>query len=87
MKRKTKRVIMLLALSLILVSAFALPILAADGDTSDVASIMETGLTSMKNDVLGIIAIALPIALGIFAIFFGVRKGISMLRGVSGGGH
>jgi len=60
--------------------AAAVPAFAA-GD--DVTTMMETGLNSMKSDVLGIIAVALPIALGIFAIFFGVRKGIAMLRGVA----
>jgi len=80
MKRKIRSVLTALAGAVMSVTAIAIPAFAA-GD--DVTTIMETGLNSMKTDVLGIIAVALPIALGIFAIFFGVRKGIAMLRGVS----
>ena len=86
MKNRIKRIISLLAVALVIVSAFALPVFAADGDTSDVTALMESGLNSMKSDVMSILMIALPIALGIFAVFFGVRKGIAMLRGVTGGG-
>jgi len=78
-----KKRIATLMLAVSAVVALAIPAFAA---TDDVTDIMSTGLTAMKTDVLGIIAVALPIALGIFAIFFGVRKGIAMLRGVSGGG-
>ena|GEM_PF-4534540 len=76
MKKRIASILMAIAALM----AAAVPAFAA-GD--DVTTMMETGLNSMKSDVLGIIAVALPIALGIFAIFFGVRKGIAMLRGVA----
>jgi hypothetical protein len=66
------------------VIALAIPAFANTAGT-DVTDIMSTGMNSMKDDVLKIIAIALPIALAIFALFFGVRKGIAMLRGVAKG--
>ena len=78
-----KRILSVIAITAVLVSTFAFPVFAADGDTGDITAIMQTGLDSAKADVLSIISVALPIGLGIFALFFGVRKGIAMLRGVA----
>jgi type IV secretory pathway VirB2 component (pilin) len=77
-----KRILSFLVVAVVLASALALPAFAAAGGT-DITDIMDDGLTAMKGDVLSIIAVALPIALGIFALFFGVRKGIQMLRGTT----
>jgi hypothetical protein len=46
---------------------------------------MTEGFDKLRTDLLPIIGIALAAGLGIFAIFFGIRKGISLLRRVSGG--
>ena len=67
-------------MAMVALVALAVPALAVD---LDVASMMETGMGTLKSDVLSIIAVVLPVALGIFIIFFGVRRGIAMLRGVA----
>jgi hypothetical protein len=44
---------------------------------------MTTGFSSVKDSVVSIASAALPIALGIFALAFAVRKGMSFFRSVS----
>jgi len=78
-----KKALIALAVAAVLVATFALPVFAATGDS--VADIMKDGFDNLKTELLPIIGIALAAGLGIFAIFFGVRKGISLLRKVSGG--
>jgi hypothetical protein len=70
-------------MAMLLVLALTVSALCAEGDPSDVTTVMTEGLNTMKNDTLGILLVALPVALGIFAVFFGIRKGIALLRGVA----
>lgn len=44
---------------------------------------MTTGFSSVKDSVVSIASAALPIALGIFALAFAVRKGMAFFRSVS----
>jgi F0F1-type ATP synthase membrane subunit c/vacuolar-type H+-ATPase subunit K len=68
----------------LMVLALAVPALCAElGGESDVTAVMTEGLNTMKTDTMNILLIALPVALGIFAVFFGIRKGIALLRGVA----
>lgn len=57
---------------------------AASGGDSGVAAAMTAGLETLKSDTMSLVLIALPIGLGIFAAFFGIRKGIALLRGIAG---
>jgi len=75
-----KKRILTLMLAIAALLALAVPVFAAGDDVSD---IMSAGLDTVKTDVLSMIKIALPAALVIFAMFFGVRKAIAMLRGVA----
>ena len=55
----------------------------ATGDESsapDIASTLQTSFTTMKNDVLGYIAIVLPIALVVVGAFFGIKKAVSFFK-------
>jgi hypothetical protein len=68
-------------IALMAVMTMAVPAFATT-DTTNVASIMQTGFDNLRSELLPIIGIALAAGLGIFAIFFGIRKGISLLRRV-----
>lgn len=48
--------------------------------TVDATALLETGLQSAVNDVMGMVAVILPIALGLFATFWGIRKGMQFFR-------
>ena len=55
----------------------------ATGDESsapDIATTLQTSFTTMKNDVLGYIAIILPIALVVAGAFFGIKKAVSFFK-------
>lgn len=58
---------------------------AAEGDTN-VSNILQTAFNGVKSDIMTYIAVVLPIALGIFAIFFGIRKAINFFRQSAGKG-
>lgn len=58
---------------------------ATDGD-ANVGTILQTAFNSLKSDILSYIAVILPIALGVFAIFFGVKKAINFFRSSAGKG-
>ena len=77
MKRIVAIIASLAVMATTAVSAFA----ASGGD--DVETIMSAGLDTLKADTLKIVLIALPVGLAIFAAFFGIRKGIALLRGIA----
>ena len=52
---------------------------ATDGDVN-VGSILQTAFSSLQSDLLGYIAIILPISLAIFGIYFGIKKAIAFFR-------
>ncbi len=51
-----------------------------------VTTALTTAFTTMQNDVMGIITAALPIAIGIVAVFFAVKKGISFFKQIANKG-
>lgn len=55
-------------------------------DEVNVGTILQTSFNSLKSDLVSYIAICLPIALGIFAIFFGIKKAINFFRQSAGKG-
>lgn len=60
----------------------AMPALAAEsGDT--VSNALTTGLTSAKTDIMGYIAVILPIGLAVMGAIWGVKKGIAFFRSVA----
>lgn len=80
---KIKKAFITFGVMAMIAVAGAIPALA--DDPADISTVMSDGMTSMKGDVLRLIAVVIPVGLGIFAIFFGVRKAISMLRSTTGG--
>ena len=62
------------------VLAVATPAFAAD---ENIESALSSGLSQVSTDILGYIAIALPIGLGIFGAFFGIKKIIGFFRAVA----
>ena len=55
----------------------------ATGDESsapDISTTLQTSFTTMKNDVLGYIAIILPLALVVAGAFFGIKKAVSFFK-------
>lgn len=55
----------------------AMPVMASDTssvDSSVITTALETGLNDTANDVLGYIAIALPVGLLVFGAIFGIKK-------------
>lgn len=60
----------------------AMPTLAA-GEDNTASNALTTGLNGVKTDVMGYIAIILPIGLGIFGAIWGIKKAIAFFRGVA----
>lgn len=53
---------------------------AAEGDVS---TIMQTAFNTVKSDITSYVGVALPIALGVFALLFGIKKAVSFFRSVA----
>ena len=53
---------------------------AADVDFS---TIMQTAFNTVKSDITSYVGVALPIALGVFALLFGIKKAVSFFRSVA----
>ena len=53
---------------------------AADVDFS---TIMQTAFNTVKSDIISYVGVALPIALGVFALLFGIKKAVSFFRSVA----
>lgn len=52
---------------------------------TEIQTALETAFTGVKTDVLSVITTALPIGLGIFAAFFGIKKGVGFFRSIAKG--
>lgn len=46
---------------------------------------LTTAFTGVKTDIIGVITTALPIGLGIFGAFFGIKKGVGFFRSIAKG--
>lgn len=62
------------------VTSLAVSASAAD---ADVVSAVTTGVNGIKTDIVSIAVIAIPVALGITALFFGVRKGMAFFKSIA----
>jgi TRAP-type C4-dicarboxylate transport system permease small subunit len=78
-----KRVLSVIAVAVMLAAIIALPVYGTNGD-DEVIDVVRTGIDRVKHEVFMIFGVCLPIGLGLFAIFYGVRKGIAVLRGIVG---
>lgn len=57
----------------------------AEGETTTtMRSAFETGLSTVSSEVLGYLALVVPVAVGILVAYIGVRKGFSFLRSLIG---
>ena len=63
------------------VSAMALPVLAAESAKSfNSTEAMTTAMNSASNEIMDMIAVALPIGLGLVATFLAIKKGIGFFK-------
>jgi uncharacterized membrane protein len=74
----------ILALVVLTLAAMTVTAVASTTPSDDVAEAFGEAMTNMRGDVISLMLVALPVGLGIFALFFGVRKGIKMLRSTTG---
>lgn len=58
----------------------AVPAYAEGTTTSD---ILQTGVNTIKTDVLGYVAIILPVGLAIFGAIWGIKKAIAFFKAVA----
>jgi phage-related minor tail protein len=65
------------------VAASAVPSLAADGDA---ASLIGNAFDTVKTDVTGVLAIAVPVLVGIVGLVAAVKFGIKFVRKVGSAG-
>jgi len=72
----------LIALPVAVSVATAIPAYAAEGDV-DITGTLTTAFTSVKSDMLGTIAAALPIALAVVGAVMAVRFGIKFFRQIA----
>lgn len=69
-----------MCLAICLCTAFAS---AAEGDTATITTAFQTGFTQMASDALGMIAVIIPIALGVAGAVFLSRKAIGWFKSLA----
>jgi magnesium-transporting ATPase (P-type) len=80
---KRMKKFLLFLLVVVFVMAMTMFTFAAETGSSDVTAAVSTALTTMQSDAMSMILLAVPIGLGFTALFFGIRKVISMLKATS----
>lgn len=73
-----------IALVMAVVSVLAVGACAEDATMATVTTAMQTGFTDIATQALNVIAIIVPIALGIVAAVFVIKKGIGWFKSLSG---
>ena len=58
-------------------------LLTEGNTTADVSTIFSDALSGIQTDFMAMVAIALPVGLSIFAVFFAVKKGMKFFKAVS----
>lgn len=53
-------------------------------DTSGISTALSNGLDTLKSDLLGYIAIVVPVAIAIVAAYLGIKKAIGFVQGLIG---
>lgn len=56
---------------------------AAEGEAVNLSETLKTGLNTAANDLIGYIAVILPIGLTVFAAMFGVKKGMKFFKTIA----
>ena len=57
----------------------------AEGETTnELKTAFSNGLTNVSSEILGYLALVVPVAIGIVIAYIAVRKGITFLRGLIG---
>ena len=56
----------------------------AEGETNELKTAFSNGLTNVSSEILGYLALVVPVAIGIVIAYIAVRKGITFLRGLIG---
>ena len=57
----------------------------AEGETTDaLKTAFSTGLSNVSDEILGYLALVVPVAIAIVVAYIAVRKGITFLRGLIG---
>lgn len=68
-----------------IMSVFSAVSCFAEGETTDeLKTAFSNGLTNVSGEILGYLALVVPVAIGIVVAYIAVRKGISFLRGLIG---
>ncbi|MDW2800419.1 hypothetical protein RZO55_22890 [Clostridium boliviensis] len=80
--KENARRIGLVALPVAVSMVTAIPAYAAEGDV-DITGTLTTAFTSVKSDMLGTIAAALPIALAVVGAVMAVKFGIKFFRQIA----
>ena len=60
--------------------------LASDGHSAQVTQAMTTGFQAIVGDIIQIVLLSIPIALGLVGLVMAVRRGISFFRSVTSRG-
>lgn len=81
---KAKAVIVSFAMAIM--TAISCFCVCAEGETATgtMTSAFEAGLSSVSSEVLGYLALVVPVALAILVAFIGVKRGISFLKSLIG---
>jgi uncharacterized membrane-anchored protein len=77
----TKKVAIAMAVLVVLTAALSVVALA---DAPDTTAMMQTGFQSVVSEIMGIIAIVVPIALGVIGAVIAIRFGIRWFRSLVG---
>lgn len=84
-KKKSKIIVMSMTISILTVlSSIAV---GAEEVTSNSASLQDafsSSLSTIQSDVLGMVALALPVGLAVFGAFIAIKKGIAFVKSLLG---
>lgn len=83
MKSRTKRI---LSLAFVAMLMFVLAAVAFAAEEPNVTDIMSTGMNSVKGDIMGILAIAVPILVAVAGAVVGIRFGMKYVKKLGSGG-
>ena len=80
-----KAMAVIVSCGMAIMTAVSCVCVGAEGETTNtMRSAFETGLSNVSTEVLGYLALVVPVAVAILVAYIGVRKGFSFLRGLIG---
>lgn len=88
MKQKIKNIVEQAKLKAVVVGASAASVItaaasAAEGDSAAIQTAFQSGFTQLASDALGMIAIIVPIALGVAGTIFIARKAMGWFKSMA----